>query len=549
MTATAPTRASATVPTGGRVLTGTGTLARFVLRRDRIRIPVWVGALTLWLVAVAASFPGLYPTAAERQARAHLMANPTARALSGPGYGLGDYTFGAMLANETLGLVAVFVALMSVLLVVRHTRAEEASGRAELVRSGVVGRQASITAAIAVVAAINLVLGAAVAVGLTSLGIDSIDWPGSLLFGASLAAAGLVFTGVAAVTAQLTVHPRAASGIAGLLIGIAYALRAAGDTGDGTLAWLSPIGWAQATRVYVADRWWPLALAVAASAALVAVAIRLSARRDLGAGLRVPRPGRAAASDALATPVGFALRLQRASLIGWAVALFAFGLVYGTLTGDVRSFIEQSQALQNAIGRIAGASLIDAFLALVISLLAIVSAIYVILAALRMRDEETAGRAEPLLAAAWSRPRWASSHLVIAMAGGPLVLLTATLGLGISAAGVLHDAAVAPRLLASALAYVPALWFVAGLAVALFGLVPRAAALVWVVVAYGLTIQVLGGLLGLPDWTYDLSPFGHIPAVPAQEVTFTPLVVLTALAAALVTVGLTAFRNRDLQSP
>jgi ABC-2 type transport system permease protein len=549
MTATAPTRASATAQTGGRVLTGSGTLARLVLRRDRIRIPVWVGALTLWLVAVAASFPGLYPTAAERQARAQLMANPTARALSGPGYGLGDYTFGAMLANETLGLVAVLVALMSVLLVVRHTRAEEASGRAELIRSGVVGRQASTTAAIAVVAAINLVLGAAVAVGLISLGIDSIDWPGSLLLGASLAAVGLVFTGVGAVTAQLTVHPRAASGTAGLLIGIAYALRAAGDTGGGTLAWLSPIGWAQATRVYVADRWWPLALAVAASAALVAVAIRLSARRDLGAGLRVPRPGRAAASDALATPIGFALRLQRASLIGWAVALFAFGLVYGTLTGDVQSFIEQSQTLQNAIGRIAGAPLIDAFLALVISLLAIVSATYVILAALRMRDEESAGRAEPLLAAAWSRPRWAASHLVIAMAGGALVLLTATLGLGIGAAGVLHDAAVVPRLLASALAYVPALWFVAGLAVALFGLVPRAAALVWVVVAYGLTVQVLGGLLGLPDWTYDLSPFAHIPAVPAQQVTFTPLVVLTALAAALVTVGLTAFRNRDLQSP
>jgi ABC-2 type transport system permease protein len=209
MTATAPTRAGAAAQTGGRVLTGTGTLARFVLRRDRIRIPVWVGALTLWLVAVAASFPGLYPTAAARQARAQLMANPTARALSGPGYGLDDYTFGATLANETLGLVAVLVALMSVLLVVRHTRAEEASGRAELVRSGVVGRQASTTAAIAVVAAINLVLGAAVAVGLTSLGTDSIDRPGSLLFGASLAAVGLVLTGVGAVAAQLTVHPPA----------------------------------------------------------------------------------------------------------------------------------------------------------------------------------------------------------------------------------------------------------------------------------------------------------------------------------------------------
>ena len=88
---------------------------------------------------------GVAASCAEAGARTD---NPAAKAFSGPGHGLADYTYGAMMGNEYLGFMLIFVALMSVLIVVRHTRTEEETGRAELIRSGPVGRYAQLTAAL-----------------------------------------------------------------------------------------------------------------------------------------------------------------------------------------------------------------------------------------------------------------------------------------------------------------------------------------------------------------------------------------------------------------
>lgn len=77
-------------------------------------------------------------------------------------------------------------------------------------------------------------------------------------------------------------------------------------------------------------------------------------------------------------------------------------------------------------------------------------------------------------------------------------------------------------LLGAALAYLPAIAVTVGFAVALFGWAPRATVLVWLVIAYAGTIGYLGGLLGLPAWLHNLSPFGHVPLLPAAELTWTP---------------------------
>lgn len=165
-----------------------------------------------------------------------------------------------------------------------------------------------------------------------------------------------------------------------------------------------------------------------------------------------------------------------------------------------------------------------------------------------LRGEETDGRAEPVLATAVSRPRWVTSHLLVAGVGGPVVLLANALGLGISASSVLGDVEMVPRLLGAALAHVPVLWLVGGVTVALFGVVPRAAPLAWTVVVYALVVGALGDLLGLPDWMFNLSPYEHVPAVPAEDLTVTPLLALTVLAGVLVATGLAGFRRRDLEA-
>jgi ABC-2 type transport system permease protein len=548
---TVTTRAPAASPshhTGGGALAGTGTLIRLILRRDRIRIPAWLAALTLFQVSVAASYPDLYPTAADRQDQAEIFRdNPAMTAMGGPGHGLDNYTYGAMQTNEMLGFMVIFVALMSVLLIVRHTRAEEESGRAELLRAAVVGRHAPLTAALAVVAGANLLLGLLVAAGMGGLGIESMTWTGSVAYGAAFAAVGVVFAGIAALTAQLTEHSRAAAGTAGVLIGAAYVLRAIGDMGNGVLSWLSPIGWAQAVRPYVGERWWPLALAAVVTGLFMIPAYRLSARRDLGAGLTQPRVGRSTAPPSLVTPQGFAFRLQRASVIAWAAAMFAFAAAEGAAAGIIEDYSD-NEVLREMMAAAGGDTLTESWLSMVMSLIAMVCTIFAIVAALRPRREETSGRAEPVLATALSRTRWLSTHLAVAFVGGVGVLLAAGLGLGLAAAASTGDAGLLWKALGAMLAYAPALWLTTALAVAVFGLVPRAIGLAWALLGYAIAIGYFGEILQTPDWLNNLSPFGHTPRMPADDFTAVPLLILTVLAAGLVAVGVAGFRRRDLES-
>ncbi|MFD5694747.1 ABC transporter permease [Streptomyces rubiginosohelvolus] len=528
--------------------TGTGTLLRFSLRRDRVRMSVWLLALTLGTLATAAEYKTLYSTPEERAAAVSSMDSPAALAMTGPRPYLSDYTAGAMLGHQMLGFMAVLVGLMSVLTVIRHTRDEEETGRAELVRSTVVGHHAHLAAALVVALVANLGLALLLALGLTATGIDGVGPGGALLYGLAHAAIGLVFAGVAAITAQLTAHTRGASGLALATIGAAYALRASGDVGNDALSWLSPIGWIQRTYVFVDDRWWPLALCLLLAAATAAYGFVLSTRRDVGAGLRPARLGRRTASDALTRPFGFALRLHRATLLGFAAGLCLMGVMYGSILGEAADMVESVEQLQEALKDIGGATVAESFASMVMVVVAVVAAVYVVMAAQRPRAEENAGRAEPLLATGLSRSRWLGSHVAVALTGGTALLVLAGLCFGVSGAASAGDGSLVLELTLAAAVYAPALWVTVGVAVLFFGWFPRAGAVAWIVPVYAFLVGYLGPILQLPDGLTNLSPFGHVPRLPAAPMTWTPLLALTAVAAGLIALGLAGFRRRDLDT-
>jgi len=497
-------------------LTGTSALARFAARRDRRLIAGCVVALVLVVLASSSSLKSLYPTAADRaKVAATLQDNPAVIALRGPARGLD--TIGGLIAFQLGANGAVAVALLSLLLTGRYTRTEEERGRTELVRAAAVGRYAPPTAAVALVAAVDLVIGLGVAGALLAIGQPL---AGSLALGASFAATGVVFAAVAAVTAQITESARAAHGLAAAVLGIAYVLRAAGDVGDGTLSWLSPIGWGQATRPFAGERWWPLLLSLVAAALLLGIAFALLARRDLGSGLIAPRPGSPVAGPRLATPVGLALRLQRGALMGWTVGLLLLG----------------------------GAGVVDAVLATTFVLGALVAAGFAIQSVLRLRGEESTGRAEPVLATAIGRRRWAGGHLAIAFGGAVIVQLATGVGTGVAYAARTGDAGQVLRLTGAALGQLPAVWVLAGLAAACFGLAPRLGVVAWLALAGAVIVALLGPLLSLPDAVVDLSPFSHSPSLPGGSADPGTLVALTAVAAVLVAVGLAALGRRDISS-
>ncbi|MEY9965081.1 ABC-2 type transport system permease protein [Streptacidiphilus sp. MAP12-16] len=549
------TALSTTVPVSGPrsasragSLSGLGVLLRLALRRDKVMLPVWVYAAIGSVAATAVSFRKLYPsTAAREQFAASINTSSSLRALYGPVHD--GSSIGGLTAWRMGAFGGVVVALMSFLLVVRHSRAEEEAGRLELVGAGAVGRRAPLTAAVGTAVLGNVLVAVLIPVILIALGERA---SGSIAFGVSLGAAGLVFTGTAAVAAQLAETGRAANGLCGALLGLAFVVRAAGDAagsnGPGWLVWLSPLGWTEQVRAYGGDRWWVVALALGCAAGLTAAAYVLVGRRDLGAGLLPQRPGPAVGAAWLRSPAALAWRLQRGSLIGWSLGFLIAGAVFGSLANGVLSLLQGNAQLEQIIRRMGGQQvLVDSYLATMTNLLGMVAAVYAVQAVLRLRGEETGGRAEPLLATAVSRLRWAGSHLAYPLAGSALLLLAGGLGTGVAAGAVLGDVGGRTTdLLGGALVQLPAVWFMAATAVAVVGLLPSRTSAAWGVLGGLLLIAYLGPVVHAGQWLLDLSPFTHVPRLPGSAFTVEPLLWLTVLAAALAAAGLAGLRRRDL---
>lgn len=521
---------------------GTGTMVRFILRRDRLVIPLYVVLFAAFVLSQAAGSQGLYDNQAEREAYAATASgNPALIALTGPAFAIDNV--GGDTAWQVGGFGGAVVGLVSMILIGRHTRAEEQSARSELLRASVLGRYAQPTASLVLVVGANALLAGLTALALVLFGLPA---EGSVVFGASMGAVGALFAVVGTVLAQVAENTSTVYGIGGALLGTFYALRAVGDIGDGTLSWLSPIGWAQRMRPFADERWWPLLLFLAASTLLVVVAFALMTRRDVGAGLVAARAGKAGASTGLLSPLGLAFRLQRGLLIGWVIGMFAGGLAVGSMGADVGDLMGDSQMAKDIIGQTSGVGVVDSFFAAILLIMAMIGAVYAVQSALHMRSEETARRLEPLLATSVSRWRWSGAQLALTMAGSTVVLAACGLGAGLSYAVTSDDFGQVMRLFIAQLASLPAVWVVAGLAVALFGLAPRMAFLAWAALGGVFFLGILGSLLQLPDWVMDISPFTHIPRVPSEDLTTAPLLWLTAVAVALVGAGLVAFRRRDL---
>jgi ABC-2 type transport system permease protein len=526
-------------------VTGVLTLLRLALRRDRVAVPVWVLSVAALIAVTTSSLKRLYPTRADLvQLAATVEDNPAVVAIRGRGLGLD--TIGGTAAWQAGWFAMLAAALMSLLLVVRHTRGDEESGRAELMLAQPVGRLAPLAAAVSVVAIANAAIAVAVTAVMTAFGTPL---AGSIALGTSIGGAGMVFGAVAAVTAQLATTGRAASGLAGAVLGIAYVVRAVGDVKHESvpwLIWLSPLGWAEEVRPYADERWWPLVALVAVTAVLAFAAVRLQSTRDFQAGLIAPQPGPARASRALTTSLGLAARLDRGTFAGWAAGVFAVGVSYGSIGNSIKDVIDTSSELQDVFIR-SGGDVVDAYFSTTSMALALVATGFAVQAVLRLRAEEAGGLAEPLLATALSRVRWAASHATVALVGSLALTAIAGLGTGIAYSVTGGDAGDIARLTWAGVVQAPAVWLVAGLALAVFGLVPRiCVAAAWAALGVCVVISFMGPLLRLPDWVSELSPYDHVPQLPAADFSAAPVLTLTAIAAVLATGGLLALRRRDI---
>jgi len=464
---------------------------------------------------------------------------------------------GALTMTEAFGVLAILAGLMSIQIVTRHTRQDEETGRAELLGSAVVGHQARLAASLLLVTAANLVLAATTTGTLLTQGLPA---AGSVAAGAALGGVGLSFAAIAAVTAQLAESQRAATGLASAALGVAYLLRAVGDAAGEVAAsgvelisswpsWLSPIGWGQQVRPFGGDRWSVLVLFAALVAILIAVAFVLSSRRDLGGALLPTRPGPPTAEGRLRTPLRLVWRLQRGMLLAWVIGAAVLAGALGALGDGAEELVGLSEELAAAFEQMAaGGSMLDVYMAFVMGMVGIAAAGFAIQSVLRARTEESSERLEPLLATAVSRSRWLGANATFVVGGTASIVGVAGLAAGSSYGIATGDLATGlASFLSAGAVQLPAALLLAGLVALVFGLVPRlAVGIGWAALAASFALGQLGELLGVPQAVMNLSPFTHVPAVPAEELAVGPLLALTSVAAVLAVIGLVAFRQRDL---
>ena len=535
-TATTPARARHHAAPSASRWTGTAHLVRLALRRDRVRLTVWISVLTAMMLYTPNALELAYPDEAQRRTRVQLLQTPAGIMMGGPMFGRNETDLGAMMANELMLTLIVATSILAILTVIRHTRAEEEGGTAELVLASPVGRYARTTAALLVVGAVNAVIAVTMTAAMAASGFAVADTAAMCI---GVTAVATVFGAVAAVTAQLWRVARTASGAAMALLALAALIRGVGDVIDhsgSALSWFSPIAWAQQMRAFVDLRWWPLALLLVVTVLLIALAAVLEARRQYDDGILATsgeRPG----AKPIRGVIGLHLVLQRGSLIGWTVGLFLAGLAFGSMTKSLRDAAQTNEL----IARMLAAQGNDGIYTTMSQFLAAVAAAYVTTAVLRVYSDEQAGLGESVLAGAVSRWSWLVGAVVTAVLGAAVSMFFAGLGNGLGAGLTMGEPQTVVRLTLAGLGYVPALAVMA--AVAALAVALRRPWIAWLAVTFVITALYLGALLRLPQWLIDLSPVGQT-TVPT-DVPVGALVVMVAVAALITLLAGLVYRRRD----
>lgn len=521
-------------------MTGWRGLLRLAWRRDRVMIIITLAVIWLLSYYSAAAMPTLYSTTQELVA-ANEAANSSTGVVAMYGHIYDTASVGGVGANKVAMLDFLTLAFLVIAVVRRHTRAEEESGRFELLGATPVGRLAPMGAAVTLGVLTALVSGV-----VTVFAAIGGGWPvaGSTLFGLAQTGVGLAFIGLTAIAVQVSSSYRVCGAWIFGALGVSFVIRMIGDVSwdrpARVLSWFSPLGWAQQTRYFDGDRPWPLLIPVVFLAVTLPIAGWLQGRRDLGAGLLPDRPG--SPTGRLSSPYGLAWRLQRGSVIGWLITFVILGGLFGAIIDTIGGLMSgQAADLLRKMGGVGTFN--DVYLTLVGMMGAFAAAAFGVSAVLRLRAEESTGHLEALLATPVTRWRFFASHALIAVVGSSVLMA----GLGFTMAAAHRTGSSGFwREASPALAHLPAVWVMIGLALVAVAWLPRLDWLGWGLLAGVVLLGELAAIMGLPDWVQKISPFAHTPKIPVEAMSWTPEVVLTAIAAALVAVAFVGYRRRGM---
>lgn len=523
-------------------------------RRDWLQLVLWTAGTALLAYLSFVGVSDAYGTEEDRTSLlAAALANPVILLFRGLPSGADEGAFMVFLIFPWLAILAAF---MSTFLAVRHTRMDEEAGRTELVGATPAGRIMPVTTTAVEGLLANGVLAALITLAYLSVGLP---FEGALLAGKAAGAVGLAFLGVGLVAAQLMRTSRGANSLAVwitvgafLIAGFGNAIGTPSDDltrmESSWLTWVSPIGWAENTRAFDENLWWPALLCIGLGVVLAAVSVALASARDIGESFIAERRGRATARASLSTATGLVWRLTRGAVLGWTVG----GLITGMLATSLGSIVEEIGADNPAIEQIltqlaGGGDLEQATVTTFFTMLGILAACCAVQVVCRARQEEAHGTAEPVLAAPVARVRWLADYLLIALVGIVLVIAGAIAGAAIGIAGQDGDWSLMSAVLVTAGGQAVAASVFLVITAVVFVVAPRLTIVLgWTIVLVGMVLGMFGPLFGFPEWVANLSPVAVAPTLEGDDVDIAGLWWLVAVIGVGAALSLGLMRRREL---
>jgi len=520
-------------------------LARRAFRDARTRTIAFASLFAVYAYIQPVGYRHAYPTYSDRLAFAQSFASNDALRLF-YGYPYDPLTVGGYSAWRVGGTLAILAAVFGVLAAVRALRAEEDTGRTELILAGPVARRSSFLAAMAAIAAGIAILWLAEFAGFVA---GDLPTGGSAYLALSTASVAAVFVGIGALASQLAPTRRIALELGSLLVGLFLLLRVIADTasGAGWLRWATPLGWAEELRPFAGPDPVVLLLPAAASVLLLLAAARIASGRDVGTGVLPARDTAEPRLRLLSSPTAQALRSERGSLIAWTCSIGAFALVLGMVSTSISS-AGISKSVRSEIAKLGSGSIAtpSGYLSFVFIFFILAVSLFACGQIGAARQEESDDRLETLFSLPVSRHRWLGGRLLLATATAAALSLVAGLFTWAGAASQGASISLARMLEAGANCMPVSLLFL-GLAALAYAILPRASA----GIAYGLVTvaflwDLFGALLGLPKWLVELTPFAHVGLVPEQSFRVGAAAIMLAIGLVAAIAALGAFRRRDL---
>lgn len=517
------------------------------IKRDWKKIIFWVLGVSAFSVAFLPAFRemaegqginGLYET----------LQNPAMISMIGPTpVEASGYTLGAMYTHQMLIFCVLLSMIVSALHVIGHTRKEEDLGLVELLRSFRIGRQANSFAVLLEVVIVNLLLALVIALGMISIGAADLSVNGSFLFGASIGAAGIMGAIIALAAAQIMPTSAGATGLTLGVIGSLYIARAGTDVSNVDFSMLNPLGWTYLTYPYTNNEWLPLLYLGIFSGLLLLIAFILENARDLGAGYLPERQGRDTAKKSLLSVQGLFFRINRGISISWLVTFMVMGAAYGSIYGDMQSFINGNETIQEMFS-FTGVSIEESFTGMIMMIMMVLVAILPIAIVNRLFNEEVRLHLSQLFATKVSRNQFYWTSIGLAIVFGILGTVAVAGSLGLTAASVMGEN---PNIelidfFIAAFNYFPSILFFIGLSSIVLGWRPRFGKMIYVYLAYSFSINYFGGIIELPEWLNNTAVQGWIPQMPIEEFDLTVFVWLTLLSIILMVFGTIGYNRRDI---